>query len=168
METLSDELLDILENNNFSCDGEITEQDGKYYVEINQSTPEGEDWWEIIWFDGTKDSFTKAVSDRTNDFDVYEESEVYIENRGTKGIPNSIKDLIEDAEWKKEILKALSKALQDKETSPQERELALTQCCIYISMNEDETQEEAEKRICDELSNLGIMLGDYDAEIREL
>lgn len=49
-----------------------------------------------------------------------------------------------------------------------EKELALTNCCLYASMNDNETQEEAENRICELLSNSGIMLGDYDAEVREL
>lgn len=113
MKTLSNKLLEVLENNGFSCNGEILKENGKYYVEINQSTPEGEDWWEIIWFDRTEEDFIKSVSEKAIKFDVDEESEVYIDIRGTKGVPNSIRALIDDAEWKKEKLQLLSRELKD-------------------------------------------------------
>lgn len=115
MKTLSDKLLEVLENNGFSCDGDVTEQDGEYYIEINQYTPEGQDWWETIWFDGTEEGFVKSVSNRANGFNVDEEAEIYIEIRGEKGVPDSIGDLMEDAEWKKETLQTLSRVLQNEE-----------------------------------------------------
>jgi len=107
---LSVKTVDIVENNGFSLE-EIIEQDGKYYVEMNQSTPEGEDWWETVWFDGTDEGFAEAIMDRLNNFDVDEETEIFIEGRGTNGIPSSIKDLIEDAEWKQEQLENLANEL---------------------------------------------------------
>lgn len=168
MKTLSDKLLEVLENNGFLCDGNVTEQDGDYYIEINQNTPKGEDWWETIWFDGTEEGFIKAIFDRASSFNVDEEVEVYIDIRGTRGVPDSIEDLMKDAKWKKETLRTLSRALQNEKSETTEKELALTNCCLYVSMNDNETQEEAENRVCELLSNLGIMLGDYDAEFREL
>lgn len=40
---LDKKIQDILEKNEFNFDEEISEQDNGKYIEINQSTPEGED-----------------------------------------------------------------------------------------------------------------------------
>lgn len=111
MKKLSDQIVEILENNDFNVN-EVDEQDGEYYVEIGQTTPEREDWWETIWFDGTDNDFVTAVSKVAVNFDVDEESEVWIESRGKRGVPNSIRALVEDAEWKKKTLQKLSRELE--------------------------------------------------------
>lgn len=111
MVKLSNKTIEIVENNGFYL-SEITEQGGDFYVEMNQGTPEGEDWWETIWFDGTDESFAEKVKDRANNFDIDEEVEIWIQGRGKNGVPDSIKDLVEDAEWKQEKLEALSNDLK--------------------------------------------------------
>ena len=109
---LPEEIVDILENNGFSCNGKISKQSGEYYVEISQGTPLGADWSEIIWFDGSKEGFVEAVRKRANGFDVDEEVEVYIPCRGENGCPSSIEDLVNDAKWKKEQIEKLADALE--------------------------------------------------------
>lgn len=94
---LPEEIVNIIENEGFSCNGKISKQSGEYYVEIFQGTPLGEDWNETIWFDGSKESFIEAVRKRANGFDVDEEVEVYIPCRGENGCPSSIEALVEDA-----------------------------------------------------------------------
>ena len=89
----------------------INEQDGSYYVDINQYTPEGEDWYESIWFNGTKEDFVNAVKNRAENFDVDEEVEIWIPSRGKNGVPHSIKALVQDAEWKKHKLQELANNL---------------------------------------------------------
>ena len=102
MMKLSERIIEVLERNEFNV-GEVTKQDNEFYVEYGQSTPEGEDWWETLWFDGTEEGFIKAFTERSNSFNVDEEAEVWIEARGrVRGVPDSIRDLIDDAEWKKE------------------------------------------------------------------
>lgn len=73
---LPEEIVNIIENEGFSCNGKISKQSGEYYVEIFQGTPLGEDWNETIWFDGSKESFIEAVRNRANIFDVDEEVEI--------------------------------------------------------------------------------------------
>lgn len=111
---LSDKTIEAIENNGFSLE-EITKQDGKYYVEMNQNTPEGEDWWETVRFDGTDEGFAETIMDRANNFDIDEEAEIWIDGRGKNGVPNSIKDLVVDAEWKQEKLENLAKELNKEE-----------------------------------------------------
>lgn len=112
---LNKKIQDILEKNEFNFDREISEQDNGKYIEINQSTPEGEDWWETLWFDGTYEGFTNAVEKRVLNFDIDEEVEIWIQSRGKGGCPNSIMDLIHDAEWKQKALKKLLDDLQENE-----------------------------------------------------
>lgn len=111
---LNDKVIEIVENNGFSIHEE-EKQGNDFYVEINQGTPLGEDWWETIWFDGTDEGFIKAARERYNNFDVDEEAEIWIENRGKNGVPNSIKALIEDAEWKEVTLGELADELEELE-----------------------------------------------------
>lgn len=111
---LNDKIIGIVESNNFYI-SEITKQHDSYYVDINQYTPCGEDWWETIQFDGTDKGFIKAVKDRYNNFDVDEETEIWIESRGKNGVPSSIRDLVEDAEWKERTLGELYDQLNELE-----------------------------------------------------
>ena len=112
---LDKKIQDILEKNEFNFDEEISEQDNGKYIKINQSTPEGEDWWETIWFDGTYKGFVNAVEERVLNFDVDEEVEIWIPNRGKGGCPDSIMDLVHDAEWKQKTLEKLLDDLQGNE-----------------------------------------------------
>lgn len=109
---LDEKIQDVLEKNNFNYDEEINEQDNQKYIEINQSTPEGEDWWETIWFDGTYEGFTNSVEERVLNFDIDDEVEIWIPIRGKGGCPDSIMDLVHDAEWKQKTLQRLLDDLQ--------------------------------------------------------
>ena len=111
---LNDKIIGIVESNGFVIN-EVEKQGDDFYVEINQSTPCGEDWWETIWFDGTNKGFINRVRDRYNNFDVDEEAEIWIESRGKNGVPNSIRDLVEDAEWKERTLGELFDQLEELE-----------------------------------------------------
>lgn len=111
---LNDKVIEIVENHGFSIH-EVEKQGNNFYVEINQGTPLGEDWWETVWFDGTDEGFIKAVRERYNNFDVDEETEIWIENRGKNGVPSSVKALVEDAEWKESTLDELADELEELE-----------------------------------------------------
>ena len=111
---LHNKIIDVIEKHDFSV-GKIQKQRDEFYVEINQYTPAGEDWWETIWFDGTDNGFIRAVRERYRDFDVDAEAEVWIERKGKNGVPDSIRELIEDAEWKAIKLGELSDELDELE-----------------------------------------------------
>lgn len=107
--TLSQNILDILENNGFDTENlEFGKQDESFFIELNQCTPEGEDWWITIWSDGTDAGFIKNIIERADNFDIDEEVEPWIELRGEQGVPNSIVALIDDARWKQTTLRALA------------------------------------------------------------
>ena len=110
MKKLNKKTIEILENNGFNV-GEITKQNGEYYIEMGQYTPAGEDWWETIWFDGTDDGLFKAVEERWDSFNADDEAAIWIESRGKNGVPNSIRILLDDAEWKEKKLEAVYRDL---------------------------------------------------------
>lgn len=106
-------IQDILEKNDFVLLGDTQWQNGECYLEFGQSTPEGEDWTETIWFNGSIESFVDALKQRALTFDIDDEVEPYISCRGKYGCPSSISDLIADAEWKKDALLSLSTNFDD-------------------------------------------------------
>lgn len=104
---LNKNILRIIENNGFII-SEIEKQNNGYYAQLNQYTPEGEDWWITIIFDGTDSDFIKEIVNKAQYFDIDEEVEVLIPHRGNGGCPNSITALIEDAKWKERKLSDLA------------------------------------------------------------
>lgn len=109
---LNKNILRIIENNGFII-SEIEKQNNGYYAQLNQYTPEGEDWWITIIFDGTDSDFIKEIVNKAQYFDIDEEVEVLIPCRGEGGYPNSITALIEDAKWKERKLSDLAVELID-------------------------------------------------------
>ena len=179
MKKFNEAIIKVLEDAGFNI-GEITEQDGEYYIELSQYTPEGEDWYVIIWFDGTDEDFIKSVRTCSDNFDVDEEAEPYIEMRGQRGVPNSIADLIEDAKWKGKTLEDLADALEaidsedecysdtDDEEEEEEEDYTITLKVvdggktIWVTSNEDPNGEEAEfKTITDRGEQMLIALATY-------
>lgn len=109
---LNEKIIEVIENNGF-CYSAVMEYDNKFYIELYQDTPAGEDWHVIIWFDGSDNGFINSFKRYSESFDVDEETEVLVESRGKYGVPSSISVLVKDAEWKKETLGKMMKDLED-------------------------------------------------------
>lgn len=99
----------VAENLGFSVDSP-TKQDKQWYVEIQQYTPEGEDWYETVWFSAPND-IESEVERLYSNFDVDEEAELWIDSRGQNGVPSSIMAIVQDQQWKQNKLKELYEAL---------------------------------------------------------
>ncbi len=83
--------------------------DTPFYLELSGCSPEGEDLsGECIWFDGTDEGLKTALAEHAASFDPDEHAELYVNMRGQNGVPNSIRDLIEDADAIKQMLQDLS------------------------------------------------------------
>lgn len=90
----------------------FTYGDGTYGLEFGQNTPCGEDWGESIEVGDNIDYFISKLQDRVNYWDSDEEAELYIDMRGKNGVPDSIRALLDDADWKLEQLTNLLAELQ--------------------------------------------------------
>ena len=89
-------------------------QTGKFYVELSQGSPAGEDFSFGVWYQDAKD-LVNEIKDYAEDFDTDEHVEMWIEAKrnGVSGVP-SVSTLVEDAEEIQEMLDDLVTAL-DKE-----------------------------------------------------
>lgn len=70
-------------------------------IEIETFTPAGENWIENFEFNEDNiNIFIKSLENRIKNWDSDYEAESYINQRGKNGVPNSIRILLDDAEWK--------------------------------------------------------------------
>lgn len=95
--------IDICEDHGWSV-REYPEQD---YVELEQSSPAGED----VVFDVSISKFVDDIKTYACNFDPDEHAEGWIECRGQRGTPSSIRALIDDADAIQEMLEELAQAL---------------------------------------------------------
>ena len=131
MMELSEKIIEVLEAHDISLCGEISERtynnDG-YDVELETYSPEGEDVIIPLIYDGTEEDFIRQFERYAEGFDAEEHAEMWIEGRGKNGVPDSIKDLLEDAEWQKEMLLEVAKELSRKETEVEKNNLIKVVC----------------------------------------
>lgn len=125
MMELSKRIEKLLEKFDFSLCGEISERyskKGEYDIELETYSPEGENVIVSLIYDGTEEGFIAAFVEYANWFDVEEHAEMWIESRGKNGVPSSIKDLLEDAEWQKNTFLKVAKALNSLDEESEELE----------------------------------------------
>ena len=174
MRELNENIVRILEDNGFYVgEPEYSDHHKEYCVEINQSTDLGEDWWMTVWYDGSDEDFIQKFETMVDNFDPDEEAEIYIEMRGKNGVPNSIRDILEDQVWKLETLKAtledLNKEFEDyPDTDDEDEEYTITLKLtdngktVWASSNEDPIGEESTfKTITDRGEQMLIALATY-------
>lgn len=144
MMELSERIIEVLEAHDISLCGEITERmynnDG-YDVELETYSPEGEDVIISLIYDGTEEDFIRQFESYAEGFDTEEHAETYINMRGKNGVPESIKDLLEDAEWQKEMLLEVAKDLNNLDNEEDTEELKTYKCTISITDGE-QTEEQ--------------------------
>ena len=105
MKELEQRYIDILEENDWSVSSYT--DDGR--VELQKYSPAGEDFSIIV----EVEDFTESVREYANDFDADEHAEMWVEARGkVNGVPESIRELIDDAEEIQEMLNELADALE--------------------------------------------------------
>lgn len=107
MKELEQKYVDILEGNDWIVSSYTN--DGK--VELEKYSPAGEDFLMCV----EVENFPKSVREYANYFDADKHAEMWIEARGrVKGVPNSIRELIDDAEEIKKMLNELADVLEEK------------------------------------------------------
>lgn len=120
---------------------------GKPGWEIGQMSSCGEDWFETFEADDV-DTFIANLESRIDNWDSEEEALPYIERRGQNGVPSSIRDLLDDADWKEEQLKDLLDAIKE-------------------APDEEDELEESKKITSDELDAVKWEFGFNNKEAKE-
>ncbi len=86
----------------------------KNEVELSQYSPAGEDFS----FTANKKNFARSVQEYAEEFVADEHAEMWVENMHTvKGVPQSIRTLIDDADAIKEMLTELSEQINNHKRS---------------------------------------------------
>ena len=80
--------------------------------ELSRHTPAGEDF---SFYVAKKDGIVEGVREYATYFDPDEHAEVLVRCRGMNGVPESIREIIDDAEEIQNMLEELSEALQEAE-----------------------------------------------------
>lgn len=136
MMELSKRIEEILEQHDFSVCGEITERtynnDG-YDVELETYSPEGEDVIVSLIYDGTEEDFIRQFRSCAEGFDAEEHAKMWIESRGKNGVPDSIKDLLEDAEWIKSTLEEVADDLENIDNEEDTEETKEKLATMFVS-----------------------------------
>lgn len=83
-------------------------------IEFEKYSPAGEDF--ILTITGNDEArVAEKVRECAYDFDPDEHAEMWVESRGKRGVPDSIRTLIDDADAIKEMLFELADALRKAE-----------------------------------------------------
>lgn len=107
------ELEKIIEGKGF-CFKHQKERGGGYYALLEQSTPLGEDWGLEFFYKNIADLINQII-EYSYDYDADEEAAFWIGTKGKNGVVlSSIRDLLDDADWKGKKLKELCDALSEK------------------------------------------------------
>lgn len=145
MMKLSERIIEILETHEISLCGEIFERtynnDG-YDVELETYSPEGEDVIISLIYDGTEKDFIRQFESYAKDFDAEEHAEMWINSRGTNGVPDSIKDLLKDAEWIKYTLMEIAEELNNIDNEEEDAEKLKTYKCTISITDGEQTEEQ--------------------------
>lgn len=125
MMELSKRIIEVLEAHDINLCGEISERtynnDG-YDVELETYSPEGEDVIISLIYDGTEEDFIRQFERYAEDFDADEHAEMWVNSRGKNGVPDNIRDLLEDAEWIKNTLMEIAEELNNIDNEEEDTE----------------------------------------------
>lgn len=81
-------------------------------AELENWSPAGED---LVFYVEKDEDFVRGVKKLAADFDADEHAEMWVESRGKQGVPNSIRELINDADAIDKMLQDLAAALAETE-----------------------------------------------------
>lgn len=150
---LSQKYIDILEENDWNICSYL--DDGT--VELEKYSPLGEDF--LMYVEVV--NFSDSVREYADDFDPDEHAEMWIEARGrVNNVPESTRDLIEDAYAIKQMIYELADELEGKE-KPDIPEYYNTSklsqkvfCALSDRYNDEEGRKQSEKELYNELSQI--------------
>ena len=104
---LQKDIMNILDKTGFNC-VEPTSEKGKYNIYINSRPPFNSDFGFYVVYDGSFQSFKKAVSKICYAFDIDKDAEKRIPIRGSA----SIQTVLDESKWKKEKIDELLAAFE--------------------------------------------------------
>lgn len=110
---LNKKITEVLENNEVTLSEKYEADNNEFCQEVEFYSNAGEDVVETVFYNGTSKNFIRAFREMADDFDADEHAEMWIESRGKRGVPDSIRALINDADNIKEFLSKVADELEN-------------------------------------------------------
>lgn len=66
-----------------------------------------------FYFDGTAEDFVREFTEAAESYDVDEEVEIYVGMRGKNGVPNTVRELLDDCQEAKDKMMEIAEKLQE-------------------------------------------------------
>ena len=109
---LNEKTIEVIEENDIQVD-DREEQNDEYYRDIEFYSDAGEDVCKTIWYDGTDSGFIESFRQLAEDFDADGHAEMWVKERGKNGVPDTIRELIDDADSIKNKLLSVAEQLEN-------------------------------------------------------
>ena len=117
---LNEKITEVLENNEVELSEKYETSNNEYYHEVQFYSDAGEDVVETVFYNGTSKDFIRAFRKMADYFDADEHAEMWINSRGERGVPNSIRALIDDADSIKKFLLKVADELENIDNDEEE------------------------------------------------
>ena len=111
----------------------VEEQGDDVIVEIENSSPLGEDLVEHIWL-GDDDTMETAAYEWADSFNVDEHVKLWVDHHGEDGVPDSIEDLVEDAKDIQRMICDLARAFGD-DYNDEEPDAEQPEICAMVTIS---------------------------------
>ena len=106
-----EEIYDVLDSMNVKYDTNYCGSETEGLIEFWTNTADQDIPTEFD-YDGTPEDFVKQFIERAEKYDVDEEVEIYVNMRGKDGVPNTVRELINDCQEAKDTLMEIAEKLQ--------------------------------------------------------
>lgn len=106
-----EEIYDVLDDMNVRYNTEYCDSKTEALIEFWTDTA-GQDVLTEFDYDGTPEDFVKQFTERAENYDVDEEVELFVNMRGKDGVPNTVRELLNDCQEAKDTLMEIAEKLQ--------------------------------------------------------
>ena len=110
---LNEKITEVLENNEVKLSEKYEANNNEFYHEVEFYSDAGEDVVETVFYNGTSKDFIRAFREMAMIFDADEHAAMWVDSRGERGVPDSIRVLIDDADSIKEFLLKVADELEN-------------------------------------------------------
>lgn len=107
-----EEIYDVLDNMSIRYDTNYCDSETEALIEFWTDTA-GQDIPTEFDYDGTPEDFVKQFTERAENYDVDEEVELYANMRGKNGVPDTVRELLDDCQEVKDTLMEIAEKLQE-------------------------------------------------------
>ncbi len=108
-------------------------------------------------YDGSGKNFIEEFTSFAENYDVDEEVEIFIEMRGKRGVPDTVRELLDDCQEAKDTLMQIATRLKEAEN------VVLKQAWLNAESHEQLTEEEADELLVNtNIESISCVFDDFD------